>query len=81
MASNPFNYCLLWLIALIGLAAPLSISVPNGNDTGCRTQSNIVAATENSSEVNMEGGYKSIAYFVNWVSISLVFRTNPIGPS
>jgi chitinase len=82
MASNPFIYCLFWVIAFIGLAAPLVLSVSNGNGTGCRTQSNIVADTENSSGVSMEGGYKSIAYFVDWVSISLVFfQTNPRRPS
>lgn len=81
MASNPFNYCLLWLVAFTGLAAPLALSFSTGNGTGCRTQSNIVAATEHFGEVNMEGGYKSIAYFVNWVGISLVLRTNPTGSS
>lgn len=82
MASNHFNYCLLWLIALIGLAAPLALSNSNGNGTGCPTQSNIMAATENSIEVSMEGGYKSIAYFVDWVGISRAFfQPNRTGPS
>lgn len=78
MASNRFHYCLLWLIALIGLASPLAFPISNGNDTG---QSNIMAATEHSSEVSMEGGYKSIAYFVDWVGIPWSFQTNPTSPS
>jgi chitinase len=68
MASNPFNYCLLWLVAFIGLAAPLALSFSTGNGTGCRTQSNIVAATEHFGET-----WRVVTSLSHTLSIGWVF--------